>query len=76
MVDQNLRGILGSKYKSCNYGSSCSQTAKQMHIVDLETLAQHRQQRLRLYEDHNSMENLMERIGKYKIKEEKYNFYE
>ena len=76
MADQNLRAVLGSKYKSYNYGSSCSQTAKQKRIVDLETLAQHLQQRLRLYEDHNSMENLMEGIGKYKFKEEKYNFYE
>ena len=42
-----------SKYKSYNYGSSCSQTAKKKHIADLETLAQHLQQRLRLYEDHN-----------------------
>ena len=71
MADQNLRGVLGSKYKSYNYGSSCSQTAKQKHIADLETLTQHLQQRLRLYEDHNFMENLMESISKYKIKEEK-----
>ena len=67
MADQNLRGVLGSEYKSHNYGSSCSQTSKQKHIVDLETLTQHLQQRLRLYEDHNSMENLMEGISKYKI---------
>ena len=76
MANQNLRGILGSKYKSYNYGSSCSQTAKKKHIANLEILAQHLQQHLRFYEDHNSMENLMEGIGKYKIKEEKYNFYE
>ena len=65
MADQNLRGVLGSKYKSYNYGLSCSQTAKQKHIFDLETLAKHLQQRLRLYEDHNCMENLMKGIGKY-----------
>ena len=76
IADKNLRGVLGSKYKSYNYGSTCSQIAKQKHIADLETLAQHLQHCLRLYEDHNSMEDLMEGIGKYKIKEEKYNFYE
>ena len=43
-----------------------------VRVVDLEILAQHLQQRLKLYEDHN----LMEGIGKYKIKVEKYNFYE
>ena len=42
--------------------------------TDLETLAQHLQQRLRLYEDHRYMENLMEGVGKYKVKEEKYDF--
>ena len=76
MVDQNLRGVLGYKYKSYNYGSSCSQTSKQKHIDDLETLAQYLQHHLRLYEDHNYMENLMEGIGKYKIKEENYDFCE
>ena len=76
MADQNLTYVHSYKYKSYNYGSSCSQIAKQKHIADLETLAQHLQQRLRLYEDHYSMENLMEGFGKYKIKEEKYNFYE
>ena len=79
MADRNLRGVHGSKHKSYNYGSSCSQTSKQKHMmiyVDLDTLAQHLQQRLRIYEDHNSMENLMEGTCKYKIKEEKYDFYE
>ena len=76
MDDKNLRGILGSKYKSYNYGLSCSKIVKQKHIADLETLVQHLQQRLKLYKDHNSMENLMEGISKYKIKEKKYNFYE
>ena len=65
MVDQDLTSVLGSKHKTYNYGSSCSQTAKQKHTADLETLAQHLQQRLRLHEDHNSMKNLMEGISKY-----------
>ena len=49
---------------------------EEKHIADLETLAKHLEQRLRLYEDHMSMENLMECIDKYKIKEEKYDFSE
>ena len=44
-------------------------------IVDLEILAQHLQKRLGSYEDHMSMENLLEDIGEYKIKE-KYGFDE
>ena len=72
MADQNLRGVLDSKYN----GSSSSRSTKQKHIIDLEILVQHLQRRLRLYEDRMSMENLMEGIGKYKIKEEKYDFYE
>ena len=49
---------------------------EEKRIVNLETFALHLQQRLRLYEDRMSMENLMEGIGKYKIKKEKYDFYE
>ena len=45
---------------------------EEKHIVDLETLSKHLEQRLRLYEDHMSMENLVEGIDMYKIKEEKY----
>ena len=56
---------------SYNHGSRCSQTAKQKRIIDLKIHAQHLQQCLRLCENPMSMENLMEGIGKYKIKEEK-----
>ena len=76
MADHNLRGVLSSKYKSYSHGSSSSRSTKQKRIIDLQILAQHLQQHLRLYEDPMSMENLMEGIGKYKIKEEKYDFYE
>ena len=72
MADQNLIGVLGSKYKSYSHGS---RSTKQKRIIDLEILAQHLQRRLRLYEDRMSIENLMKGIGKYKIKEEKYDFY-
>ena len=74
--DQKLKGFLGAEYKSYNHGSSCSQTAKQKRIIDLEILAQHLQQCLRLYKDTMPMENLIECIGKYKIKEEKVYFDE
>ena len=76
MTDQKLKGFLGAKDKSSNHGLSCSQTAKQKHIIDLHILAYHLQQRLRLYEDPMSMEKLMEGIGKYKIEEEKDDFDE
>ena len=76
MADQNLKGVLGSKYKSYSHGSSSSRSTKQKRIIDLEILAQHLQRCLRLYEDCMSMENLMGGIGKYKIKDEKYDFYE
>ena len=71
MVDQMLKGFIGAKDKSYNHGLSCSQTGKQKHIIDLEIVAQHLQQNLKLYEDPMSMENMMEGIRKYKIKEEK-----
>ena len=76
MSDHKLNGFLGAKDKSYNHGSNFSQIAKQNHIIDLEILAQHLQKRLRLYEDPMCMENLMEGIGKYKIKEEKDDFDE
>ena len=71
MANHKLKGFLFVKDKSYNYGSSCLQTSKQKHIIDLEILAQHLQQRLRLYENPMCMENLMEGVGKYKIKKEK-----
>ena len=76
MADHKLKGFLGAKYKSCNHGSSCLQTAKKKRMIDLKILAQHLQQHLRLYDDPTSMENLMEGIGKYKINEEKDDFDE
>ena len=76
MADQNLKGVLGSKYKSYSHGSSSSRSTKQKRIIDLEILAQHLQRHLRLYEDRMSIENLMEGMVKYKFKEEKYDFYE
>ena len=76
MADQNLKGILGSKHKNYSHGSSSSRSTKQKCLIDLEILAQHLQRCLRLYEDCMSMENLMECIGKYKIKVEKSYFYE
>ena len=76
MVAQNLRGVLGSKYKIYNHGSNISRSKKQKHIIDLEIFAQHLQRHFWLYGDHVSMENLMKGIGKDKIKEEKYDFYE
>ena len=76
MVDHKLKGVLGARAKISRHGLSHSQAMEEKRIADLETLAQHLQQRLRLYEYRMSMENLMEGIGKYKIKEEKYYFYE
>ena len=49
---------------------------KQKRIIDLEILAQHLQQRLRLYKDPISMENLLEGLGKCKIKKGKDDFDE
>ena len=68
MADHKLKGVLGAKDKSSNHGSSSSKSTKEKHIIDLEILAQHLQQRLRLYEDRMSMENLMVGICEYKIK--------
>ena len=76
MANHKLKSVLGARDKISSHGSSRSLAMEEKRIVDLETLAQHLQQCLRLYEDHMSMENLMEEgIGKYKI-EEKYEFYE
>ena len=76
MAKHKLKDFLGAKDKSNNHSSSSSQTTKQKRIIDLEILALHLQQRLRLYEDPMPKEKLMEGIGKNKIKEEKYYFYE
>ena len=76
MGDHKLKGVLGVRDKSSTHGLSRSLAIEEKRIVYLEILAQHLQQCLRLYEDHMSTENLMEGIGKYKIKEEKYEFYE
>ena len=76
MVDHKLKGVLGIRDKSSTHGLSRSLAMEEKHIVDLEILAQHLQQCLRLYKDHMFMENLMEGIGKYNIKDEKYDFYE
>ena len=76
MADQNLRGFLGSQYKSYSHGSSSLRSTKQNLIIDLQILTQRLKQRFRLYEDPMSMENFMEGIGKYKIKDKKYDFYE
>ena len=40
-------------------------------ITDLEILTQHLQKRLGHYKDHMSMENLLDDIGEYKMKEKK-----
>ena len=61
---------------SSTHGLSRSLAMEEKHIADLEILAQHLQQRLKLDEDHMSMENLMEDISNYKINKEKYDFYE
>ena len=76
MADHKLKGVLGARDKISSHGLSRSLAMEEKHIIDLETLAQHLQQRLRLYEDRMSMENLMEGIGKCKIREEKYDFDE
>ena len=75
MVDHKLKGVFGVRDKSSTYGLSRSLAMEEKHITDLEILTYHLQQRLRLYEDFISIENLMEGIGKYKI-EEKYELYE
>ena len=76
MDDHKLKGVLGIRDKSSTHGLSRSLAMEENCIVDLKILAQRLQQILRLYEYHMSMENLMEGIDKYKIKEEKYEFYE
>ena len=76
MADQKLKCVLGAKDKISRHGLSRSLAMEEKRIADLETSAQHLQQRLRLYEDRMSMENSMEGICQYKIKKEKYDFYE
>ena len=71
MVDHKLKGVLGSRDKSFSHVSSHSLAMEEKLIANLETFAQH----LRLYEYHMPMENLNEGIGKYKIKEKKYDFF-
>lgn len=51
------------------HGLSCLQTAQKC-ITELEILAQHLQQGLRLYEDPTTMENLTEDVGENKTMEE------
>ena len=75
MVDHKLKGVLGVRDKSSTHGLCRSLAMEETRIADLEILSQHLQQRLRLYEDHMSTENLREGICKYKIEEEKYDFY-
>ena len=74
MADHKLKGVLGARDKRSGHGLSCSLAMEEKHITDLEILAQHLRKRLGCYEDHMSMENLLEGIGEYKIKEEKYDF--
>ena len=76
MVDHKLKGVLGTRDKISNHVLNHSLSMEEKLIANLDTFAQHLQQRLRLYEDCMSMENLMEGIAKYKIKKEKYDFYE
>ena len=76
MTDHKLKSVLGVRDKSSTHGLSRSLAMEEKCIADLEILAQHLQQRFRLYQYHISMEKLMAGIGKYKIKEEKYDFYE
>ena len=64
MTDHKLKGVLSVRDQSSTHGLSRSLTMEEKHIVDLEILVQHLQQCLSLYEDHMSMENLMEGIGK------------
>ena len=71
MVDHKLKGVLGARDKISSHVLNRSLAMEEKHITNLETFAQHLQQRLRLYEDQMSMENLMEGIGKYKIKKGK-----
>ena len=75
MANHKLKGVLGVIDKSSTHGLSHSLAMDEKSITDLQILTQHLQQRLRLYEDYMSMENLIEGIGKYKI-EENYEFYE
>ena len=76
MANHKLKGVLGAKNNSSSHGSTCSLAIEEKRIADLEILDQHLQKCLKLYEDRICMENLTEGIGKYKIKEEKYDFYE
>ena len=76
MVDHKLKGILCVRDKIYTHGLNRSLAIEEKCIIDLEIFARHLQQHLRLYEDHMSIDNLMEGIGKYKIREEKYDFYE
>ena len=55
--------MLGARDKSSSHGFSHSLAMEEEHTIDLKKLAQHLQH-LRLYEDHMSMENLMEGINK------------
>ena len=59
--------MLGARDKRSSHGLSRSLAMEEKHITDLEILAQHLQKCLGRYEDHMSMENLLEDIGEYKI---------
>ena len=70
MGDHNQKGILGATDKSSNHGSSSSQSLKQKHIDDLETLVQRLQHRLRIYEDPTTMKTFKDGVNENNTKEE------
>ena len=70
MADHKLKGILGTRDKTSNHGSSSSQSPKQKCIDDLETLVQRLQQRLRIYENPTTMKTVMDGVNENNTKEE------
>ena len=70
MADHKLKYILGVGDKSSNHGSRSSQSPKQKRIDDLETLVQHLQHHLRIYEDPATMKTFMDGVDEYNTKEE------
>ena len=76
VVDQKLKGLLSARDKRSSHGLNCSLAMEEKRIDDLEILAHHLQKGLGHYEDHMFVENLLEDIGEYKIKDEKYDFDE
>ena len=63
MADHKQKGVLGSKDKSHNHGSSGSQSPLQKRVADLEFVVQHLQKQMTINDDPMASKTFMEGEG-------------